>query len=218
MPPRPAPEARARKSVGRALALACLSGGLLAGTIASVRAEDGLGGFLQRLFAPPPPAPVAAPPESVAPTYFGGGGRRVGRTTALRHRRARYAALTRPEPLPIQVGQRQTPLDLKDGVTAAFLKDETLRPGDIVILREGAHVFTGERGRQHRRSEFDPASRSARLDRKTRALLAAMVRPSGSMPVRVALRRPAQAAPEALPATRAEASLVRVVSPWRTAP
>lgn len=211
MPPRPGRSPG--RSLARAAGLAGLAGCLLAGTAVGVQAEDGLGGFLQRLFSPAP----AAPAWSADPAATGIGDRPRDRGASLRHRRARYAALPRAEPLSIHVGQRQTPLDMKDGAAAAFLKDETLRPGDIVILPQGAQVFTGVSGERHRKGDFAPADRSARLDRKTRVLLAAMVRPQGAAPAGPGTRSLAGPMPVRAPAAT-EASLVRVVSPWRTMP
>ncbi len=212
---------RLGRSPGRPLARAAglfgLAACVLVGTAVGVQAEDGLGGFLQRLFSPAP-APAA-------PAWNVDGARPLAtasdRRVSLRHRRARYAALPRAEPLPIHIGQRQTPLDMKDGAAAAFLKDETLRPGDIVVLPEGAQVFTGVRGERHHKRDFAPASGSTRLDRKTRALLVAMVRPQDTTPAGPIARpiaRPLAGTPPVRDAVATEASLVRVVSPWRTTP
>ncbi|MGM9458289.1 hypothetical protein, partial [Lacticaseibacillus rhamnosus] len=74
-----------------------------------------------------------------------------------RHKlKTRYAAL----PVKIHVSDRQKPLDMSNGPAAALLKDETLRPGDIVVFKSGAQVFAGRSGRQHTMSDFEPVRRS----------------------------------------------------------
>ena len=43
---------------------------------------------------------------------------------------------------------------MKDGAAQAFLKDKTLRPGDIVVLQDGARVFTGSPDKPHAIKDF----------------------------------------------------------------
>ncbi len=210
------------------VALACL--GCLVGTaLTTARAaeEPGVGGLFQRLFSPtPPPAQEAAqPPAQVqAPSATAAGSyaqRRSQRAEASRSRpRIRYAALPKAEPLKLRVTDRQTPLDMKAGPVAAFLRDETLQPGDIVVLKGGARVFTGQPGRKHSLRDFEPAQVSSLLDKRTRILLGAMIQPTGARPSEAArsLRARLRAVPTPVAATIAaapqmESSAMRVVYP-----
>ncbi len=119
----------------------------------------------------------------------------------------------------IRVSERQKPLDMSQGAAAAFLRDETLRPGDIVVFKSGAQVFAGSTGRQHSMGDFEPVKRSANIDKKTRKLLAAMTEPAGTLPADEARRmvsRLRKTGPaEAVVAHSAE---MRIINPWRTAP
>lgn len=209
----------------RSVTLAVASLSLVIGMAASVRAADG-GGFFERLFGPAQTAPVAAPASQAAPQagmpsperYYG---RRHGqRTDGMRLRpKIRYAALPRPEPLKVRITDRQMPLDMKAGATAALLKDETLRPGDIVILKDGARVFTGRPDKRHTLSDFDSITGSSFIDRQTRTLLAAMLLPVGALPAseaRKIVARMKQSLPAAAP-VQVEASMMRVIYPWKRA-
>lgn len=180
--------------------------------VATVHAAEG--GFLEMLFglrpAPQPqPSPVLANPFARQSDGRSGYGRRK--------LRARYAAL----PVRIHVTERQKPLDMSQGAAAALLKDETLRPGDIVVFKSGAQVFAGRSGRQHTMDDFEPVKRSARVDRKTRQLLAAMTQPGGTLPADEARRltaRGRKAAPATAQAktvaTIAHSEEMRVINPW----
>lgn len=188
--------------------------------VATVHAAEG--GFLEMLFGmrpapqPQPQAPAVNPfvgqPPAARSRHLGYG----------RHKlKTRYAAL----PVKIHVSERQKPLDMSNGPAAALLKDETLRPGDIVVFKTGAQVFSGRTGRQHTMSDFEPVRQSAKVDRKTRKLLAAMTTPAGALPADEA-RRMVSRMRKAMPA-KADAQVasqvarseeIRVISPWRTAP
>jgi hypothetical protein len=144
--------------------------------------------------------------------------------------KVRYAALPKPEPVKPRAlpkerrtertppPERQLPLDMKAGPVAALLKDETLRPGDIVVLPDGAHVFKGSAGKRHTMRDFEEAGRSRLVDRQTRSRLAAMVAPVGALPASEArrvvarLKRavPHEAAPPEAPA---EAMAMRIIYP-----
>ncbi|WP_245524153.1 hypothetical protein [Methylobacterium nonmethylotrophicum] len=130
-------------------------------------------------------------------------------------------ALPKPEKVRAVVADKPKLADSKAAMLAkagdpgsALLHDATLRKGDIVILADGPKVFTGKAAEQHRTSEFEDASRSSALDRKTRQLLAAMVRPVGAMPADEARKYLAKLRSHPAPANsgaQASTSLIRVV-------
>ena len=186
------------------VALATL--GLLFSNATGVRAaEDGLGGLFQRLFSPEAPAPSVQPPQ---PTSQADTARR-GRSSAQKRYDARryaqrlqgsrprpnirYASLPKPqtEPLKVRISDRQIPLDLTDGAAAAFLKDKTLQPGDIVVLKDGARVFAGNPDKPHSVKDFESIGRSDFIDRRTRHLLTAMMLPVGAITAEEARKRTA---------------------------
>ena len=169
--------------------------------------------FLDMLFGGRPAVQQAAPnpdPGAYRPAP------RMGRLGVGRHKlRTRYAAL----PVKIHVSERQQPLDMSQGAAAALMRDETLRPGDIVILKTGAHVFEGTTSAKHAMRDFEPVQRSTTIDRKTRQLLAGMTRPAGALAPGEARRLVARSqkvasTPDAPIVHSAE---IRVISPWRTA-
>ena len=179
---------------------------LLAVTAVHVRAGEL--GFLEMLFG------VRPPPQVPQDQRVSSQRQRLG---AARHRlRTRYAAL----PVRIRANHLQTPLDMKQGAAAALMRDETLRPGDIVVLATGARVFTGAPDAHHTMGDFEPAQRSAYLDKTTRKLLAGMMNPVGALPADEARRvvarlnrSPATAAPAS-----ARTTAMRVINPWQTNP
>jgi hypothetical protein len=179
--------------------------------VAQVHAAEG--GFLEMLFGVRP-APQPAPAVAPSPGYDAAPPRR--RLGSGRHKlKTRYAAL----PVKIRVSERQKPLDMSQGAAAALLQDETLRPGDIVVFKSGAQVFAGSTGRQHTMGDFEPVKRSARLDKKTRKLLAAMTEPAGLLPADEARRMIARMRKNApAEASVARSAEMRVINPWRTAP
>ena len=181
----------------------------LAGTVVHVQAGEL--GFFEMLFgARPAPQPVQMQ-QDVRRSYPQ---RRIG---SARHRlRTQYAAL----PVKIRAKYLQMPLDMKQGAAAALMKDETLRPGDIVVLNTGARVFTGNPDKTHTMSEFDPVQHSPYVSATTRKLLAGMITPVGALPAdeahRVIARMRKSAAPSLPVATQATA--MRVINPWQTNP
>jgi hypothetical protein len=186
---------------------------LAASAVGVAQVHAGELNFLDMLFGARPaaqPAPAPSEPQvSRSP--------RTGRIGIGRHKlRTRYAAL----PVKIHVSERQQPLDMSQGAAAALMRDDTLRPGDIVILKTGAHVFEGSRSAKHAMSDFEPVQRATSIDRKTRQLLAGMTRPAGALAPGAARRmvagsRKAVPAPEVAALRSAE---IRVISPWRTTP
>jgi hypothetical protein len=219
------------RSILRHALVSLVSGSLIVGPAVSVQAGDepGLGGLLQQLFSPSRPAePVQqlAPPaqvQSPSPTRYYGR-RHAQRAEGKRLRpKIRYAALPKsePEPLKVRVTDRQTPLEMKDGSADALLRDETLKPGDIVVLKEGASVFTGQPGKRHVQRDFESVSHSDRVDHKTRKLLAGMIAPRGALPAdeaRKAVARLKRSAPHASEPVQAQASVMRVIYPSNSAP
>ncbi|MGU3538372.1 hypothetical protein [Methylobacterium sp. A54F] len=215
-------EIHARRAPRRALFTAAAAGLLLGTAVHGAAAQDALGGLLGQLFgapqAAPQPVPQFAPVPGYAPDAYRA--RRAGKPRL----RTRYAALPKSEPLAIRVTDRQKPLDMKAGAAAALMRDETLRPGDIVVLKDGARVFSGSaRDKVHAMRDFEPAERSPYLDRKTRRLLAAMITPVGALPAEEARRMIARLkrnAPAKIDAAEpaAEQVAVRVINPWTTNP
>ncbi|GJD65912.1 hypothetical protein [Methylobacterium frigidaeris] len=223
------------------LLLVLTSGGLLLGTFGPSHAneDNALGGFFQQLFsAPSSPAPQPSPPPAVQdPTPRAGYGyapRRAWRQFGRHHLsrevpekaarvrpKIRYVALPKPGKVRATVAEKPKVADSKAVMLAkagdpgsALLHDATLRKGDIVIMADGPKVFTGKTGEQHRAGEFEDASRSSALDRRTRQLLAAMVRPVGAMPAEEARKYLAKLRSHPVPTNsgaQASASPVRVV-------
>ncbi|WP_232630342.1 hypothetical protein [Methylobacterium sp. Leaf118] len=227
---------------GRRLALVLASSVLVLSTVAGVHAQEaGLGGLFQQLFGGAPqaaPAPAAQP----GPAVYGGGEvneryrwRRhgQGRTTERQRPKVRYAALPKAEDVSGISGKQ--PVDQKAiaaNPTAALLRDDTLRPGDIVVMPGGPKVFlgNGDRGRgakaaRHRMTDFEDAKRSRSVDGKTRKLLLAMMVPQGALPADEARRVLAKArrlapkeAPDAPEIQQARAETGhRVISLWQSA-
>jgi hypothetical protein len=193
--------------------------GLLAGTgTASQAAELG---FLEMLFGARPaaqqvqPAPLPGPDERMT-------GRnatpRLG--TGRRHFQARYAALpVRIRVKEAEVSARQTPIDMKAGAAAALLKDETLRPGDIVVLKTGAHVFAGNPDKRHAMRDFEPVRTSAHVSKGTRKALAGLFTPVGAGPAQEARRMVARSDRTVSPAATpipVQTTAMRVINPWRS--
>ncbi|MFF8802512.1 MULTISPECIES: hypothetical protein [unclassified Methylobacterium] len=229
---------------GRRFALVLASSALIFSTAAGVQAQEGgFGGLFQQLFAP-----QQAVPAPVAPIQSYGGGEVNERYRWKRHRsgversrpKVRYAALPKAGALPKDDGSGisgKQPVDSKAiaaNPTAALLRDETLRPGDIVVMPGGPKVFTGSEasGRgakraRHRMADFEDVKQARSIDAKTRRQLLAMMVPHGAMPAdeaRKVLAKARRLAPrediEALSRqARAETGPMptRVITPWQTA-
>lgn len=212
----------------RRAAMALTALGLLAGTAAWSGAHAQEVGFFEALFGR---ARQEAPASQVQPQVQGGYGpsyRRHDRSAARQRPRTRYAALPKSEPLKVKITDRQTPLDMSQGPAAALMKDETLRPGDIVILKSGPQVFTGPVEKRHTLRDFEPAQNSRLVDKRTRQQLAAMVAPVGALPAdeaRRVLARMKRNAPRNLAPVSAEAragtadpAAMRVINVWTARP
>ncbi|MCJ2096770.1 hypothetical protein MKK67_30320 [Methylobacterium sp. J-072] len=196
--------------------------GLLAGTVIQAQAAEV--GFLEMLFgARPAPQPVqqAQPPGALddRAVYR----RSTPRLGSARHRlQTRYAALpVRIRAKEPEVSDRQTPIDMKGGAAAALLKDETLLPGDIVVLNTGAKVFTGNPDTRHAMRDFEPAHTSRFVSKGTRKQLAGLFTPVGASPAnearRVVARGPQSTPPMATPIPSQQTAM-RVINVWKTAP
>ncbi|AYO83271.1 hypothetical protein [Methylobacterium brachiatum] len=200
--------------------------GLLAGTV--VRAQAAEVGFLEMLFgARPAPAPQQAPqaqapqPAQDRAVYR----RATPRLGSARHRlQTRYAALPVrirvKEVKELEVSPRQTAIDMKGGAAAALLKDETLLPGDIVVLNTGAKVFTGNPDKRHALRDFESVQTSRFVSKGTRKQLAGLFTPVGATPAsearRVVARGPQSTPPIATPIPPQQTAM-RVINVWKTA-
>jgi len=219
----------------RSIMVLAASGVLLSASTGAQANEDGLGGLFQRLFSSEPQAQAVQPAQPAPQAAFSQqrrlrtwrqyyGRRSAQRPEGTRLRpKIRYASLPKPqtEPLKIRITDRQVPLDMKDGAAQAFLKDKTLRPGDIVVLQDGARVFTGSPDKPHSVKDFASIGRSDFIDRHTRTKLAAMMVPIGAMTADEARKRMAQST--TLPSVastpvQVQASAMRIIYPWSTAP
>ncbi|WP_462123468.1 hypothetical protein [Methylorubrum aminovorans] len=162
------------------------------------------------------------------------------RSTAERNRpKVRYAALPKGA-LPKDEGNGisgKQPVDSKAiaaNPTAALLRDETLRPGDIVVMQNGPRVFMGhgDRGRgtkaaRHRMSDFEDVKHARTINAKTRRQLMAMMLPHGAMPAdeaRKALAKARRLAPqETIEPVNRQARVemgpvpARIINPWQAA-
>ena len=197
--------------------------GLVAGT--AIRAQAAEVGFLEMLFGarPAPQQQQAQPAPSPAPAYAPSYRRHyTPRLGAARRRfQTRYAAL----PVRIHVKEadtspRQVSIDMKNGATAALLKDETLRPGDIVVLNSGARVFTGDPDKRHAIRDFEPVQTSRYVSKGTRKVLAGLFTPVGATPAQAARRMVGQANKAAAPIATpipTEKTAMRVINPWQSA-
>ena len=228
---------------GRRAALGLASSALVLSTVAGVHAQEaGLGGLFGHLFGGTPRQVEQPAPVQAAPSSYGGGEvneryrwRRHARGLERRNKpKVRYAALPKAEDVSGVSGKQ--PVDQKAiaaNPTAAILRDETLRPGDIVVMPGGPKVFLGheERGRgskaaRHRMSDFEDVRSSRSLDSKTRKQLLAMMVPHGAMPAeeaRKALAKARRLAPKEEVETLTRQARTetgegaRVISLWKTA-
>lgn len=220
---------------GRRFALVLASSAFILSTAAGVHAQEGgLGGLFEQLFAPRQAAPAPATPVNV---YGGEVNERYRwrrhRSTVERNRpKVRYAALPKDDGDGISGKQPVDSKAIAANPTAALLRDETLRPGDIVVMPEGPKVFMGhdERGRgakagRHRMSDFEDVKRSRSIDANTRRQLVAMMVPHGAMPAeeaRKALAKARRLAPHEvieplIQQARIEvgtAKAARIINPW----
>ncbi|MGH1572288.1 hypothetical protein ACRAWG_18385 [Methylobacterium sp. P31] len=195
--------------------------GLLAGTAFGAQAAEP--GFLEMLFGARPAPQQAQPAQPPAPAF---NDRSFGRRSTPRLGAARRRFQTRYAALPVKIhvkaqeaSPRQTPIDMKGGATAALLKDETLRPGDIVVLNSGARVFTGNPDKRHALQDFEPVQKSAYVSKGTRKILAGLFTPVGASPANEARRmmaRAAKATPPIATPIPTQQTAMRVINPWQS--
>jgi len=195
--------------------------GLLAGTVVQAQAAEV--GFLEMLFGARP-APQQVQPQAPAPLEDRAVYRRATpRLGSARHRlQTRYAALpVRIRVKETELSPRQVAIDMKSGATAALLKDETLLPGDIVVLNTGAKVFTGNPDTRHALRDFEPVQTSRFVSKGTRKQLAGLFTPVGASPTnearRVVARGPQSPLPIATPIPSQQTAM-RVINVWNAAP
>jgi len=187
--------------------------GLVAGS--GTHADAAEIGFLEMLFGARPAPQAAQPAPSYEPKAARQAHPRLG--AARRRLQTRYSAL----PVKIRVKEaeispRQTSIDMKAGATAALLKDETLRPGDIVVLNTGAKVFAGNPDKRHTVRDFEPAQNSRFVSKGTRKVLAGLFTPVGLRPSQEAGRMVARAnVPVTATPIPTEKTAMRVINPWR---
>lgn len=183
--------------IRRRVLLTLATGCLVVCTAAGVQARDESGGFgsiFGQLFGRPQPAATAvqAPPAAAESTpdraYYRQRARRHARSAPVRPR-TRYVALPQPETVKAKLTEKAKGSDKAKAARpgpsnpiAALMRDETLRPGDIVVMPDGPKVFKGDPGDRHKISDFQDVRRSPAVDRKTRQLLLAMMVPVGAMP------------------------------------
>ena len=214
------------RRLGRRLSLVAASSTLVLSGIAGVHAQEaGLGGFFQQLFGGRPASAQPVQPVDVGPAPAMSDAPRRSARPAFRPR-ARYASLPAD---PDKITGKQ-PVDAKAiaaNPTAAVLKDDTLRPGDIVVLSTGPKVFMGSDGaKRHRMSDFEDVKSSRAVDGKTRAMLLAMMVPQGAMLASEARKYLAKARKLAPPAeiagleqqARNEVPGPRIITPWQVKP
>ncbi|MCJ2056988.1 hypothetical protein MKL09_10530 [Methylobacterium sp. J-048] len=194
--------------------------GLLAGTAIPAQAAEV--GFLEMLFGARP-APQQVQPQTPASIEDRAVYRRATpRLGSARHRlQTRYAALpVRIRAKDTELSPRQTPIDMKAGATTALLKDETLLPGDIVVLNTGAKVFTGNPDKRHALRDFEPVHTSPFVSKGTRKQLAGLFTPVGASPAnearRVVARGPQSTPPVATPIPPQQTAM-RVINVWKAA-
>lgn len=197
---------------------AAAAAGLVIGTGSVCQAAEL--GFLEMLFGarPAPQQPQAAPPPAFDSHSARSATSRLG--SARRRLQTRYAAL----PVKIRVKEpeispRQTPIDMKAGATAALLKDETLRPGDVVVLNTGARVFTGNPDKRHALRDFESVQNSRYVSKGTRKVLAGLFTPIGARPAEEARRMMARAkvsVPANATPIPTQKTAMRVINPWRS--
>ena len=192
--------------------------GLVAGTAIPTQAAEV--GFLEMLFgARPAPQQVQAPAALDDRAVYRRSTPRLG---YARHRlQTRYAALpVRIRAKETEVSPRQTAIDMKSGAAAALLKDETLLPGDIVVLNTGARVFTGNPDTRHAMRDFEPVQNSRFVGKGTRKVLAGLFTPVGVSPANEA-RRVVARAPQSVPSMAtpipAQQTAMRVINVWQPA-
>ncbi|HEY8565307.1 MAG TPA: hypothetical protein VIL65_07390 [Beijerinckiaceae bacterium] len=171
-------------------------------------AEDDAG--VRAFFVSQQPAarPAAAPMQSVTLPRFvplplpaavaiarPSGAKAHARRAPDRAPKLEYASLPKEpavEKPAVVSGPRLPPLQ-------AILRDDTLRPGDIVMFPDGPRVFNGQTSEKHKAASFEPVAKSRLVTASARKALAALPVAStntGAVPSALAARSPLRAAPK----------------------
>jgi len=98
---------------------------------------------------------------------------------------------------------------------AALLQDATLRPGDVVVFRDGPKVFKGGRDLPHAVADFESLERSRLVSKAARKMVLALTTPPGTLAQEAGRYLPATASGSdgSAPEEEAASALVRVVYP-----
>jgi hypothetical protein len=147
----------------RAFWLVCIAFGLLAST-PQAQAQS----LLELLFgrgSPFTPAYAPPPPPLYRPGYD---------TRGAPLRPLRYVAPKRKAAKPDQKPEKYTPPEVLPGPLGQFLRDPTLRRGDVVTTQKGLMVFRGQGGSHHSERDFVALSNAAGFAAGNKANLAAM--------------------------------------------
>ncbi|MDB5571012.1 MAG: hypothetical protein JWN93_2195 [Hyphomicrobiales bacterium] len=177
----------------RTIRFGLLAGLALAGTM-NFSAPASAQGLFEALFgrqtyASPPPAPSYYPPiyqpryrDYPAETRRRAAVPRELRRSAKRSQGAeRHAAVkaVKEEPGP----KKYVAPEVLPGPLGQFLRDATLKRGDVVATSQGLMVFRGEGGRNHSPKDFVALSNAGSFAAGNRADLAALEKAVGRLPV-----------------------------------
>ncbi|HEX2510424.1 MAG TPA: hypothetical protein VHK66_07880 [Microvirga sp.] len=171
--------------------------GALGGAAALLLASDPVGaqGFLQALFGPPQPPRGArsyAFPFPFVQPFF-----RPYREPARRAKPKPNVPADAAPAMPTEAKPARLTPDAE--LVANFMKDSTLRRGDIVVFPDGPRVFKGTAGSStHRASDFEDLHATHLVGRTTRSAVLTATRsangPPGAAPERQA--RPSGRGPD----------------------
>ncbi len=91
---------------------------------------------------------------------------RIARRHVSRIRRPAKTVLAKAREIQAPIADVQAPVDAEPpilvGRAAAYLTDETLQPGDVVVTAAGVRVFNGDNAAPHSNRDFLPLSRARR--------------------------------------------------------
>lgn len=130
--------------------------------------------FFEKLFGVQQ-APVAAPrpsvvlPPPVMPVQ------RVAPNIRKEKPKARIAHV-KPGETPARIARTSVRPEVLAGPLGPFLRDPTLRRGDVVVTTEGLKVFTGQGGGQHAQGDFLALAHAGRFAAGNSSVLAAIDR------------------------------------------
>jgi hypothetical protein len=144
------------------LVVAAMGLSLLASTATPGHASGGLFDAIgAALFGRPAPTFAPAQPDQMPMTVTV----RPRRTTATTHRRLRALA-SKPKPVLVKLDPATDP--------TWYLRDPTLRRGDIVVLKTGVVVFDGAAKAEHTAEDFTALGRTPLLSAARRQEIAEM--------------------------------------------